>query len=215
MSELYNNKYRIPSARLKYWDYGWNAAYFVTICTKDRLCYFGDVVDNMETRLIASLPEPEMQLSEIGQIANDRWLEIPDHFPFVELGEFQVMPNHVHGIVIINKPNEKQKYKTRNNGGGSGNTDVETRLIASLPKKSGGFAGDKNPMLNDNLSKIIRWYKGRVTFESRNIHADFEWQSRFYDHIIRDEQSFHNISEYIANNPLNWNKDDYYVKRQP
>jgi hypothetical protein len=60
-------------------------------------------------------------------------------------------------------------------------------------------------MLNENISRIIRWYKGRTTFESRKIHADFAWQSRFHDHIIRDEISFENISAYIKKNPLNWN----------
>jgi REP element-mobilizing transposase RayT len=156
-----------------------------------------------------------MRLSEIGTIANECWSQIPNHFPFVKLGEYIVMPDHVHGIIIIDKPiNDNDK-------------NVETRLIASLPStmppsstvspsliapppndhKPGGFAGNKNPMLNENVSRIIRWYKGRTTFESRKTHADFAWQSRFHDHIIRDENSFHNISNYIANNPLNWNSD--------
>lgn len=71
---------------------------------------------------------------------------------------------------------------------------VETRLIASLPQpphpKIGDFAGNKNPMFHQNISRIIRWYKVRCSFTLRNIHADFAWQSRFHDNIIRDEQSF-------------------------
>nr|WP_311196069.1 transposase [Antarcticibacterium sp. 1MA-6-2] len=62
-------------------------------------------------------------------------------------------------------------------------------------------------MLNENLSKIIRWYKGRTTFEIRKIDPNFSWQSRFHDHIIRNDQSFHRISEYIKNNPSNWKED--------
>ncbi len=204
MTDRYQNKYRIKSARHPAWDYGWNAAYFVTICTKDRACYFGNIVN---TRLIASLPnEPQMQPSGIGQIANRHWLEIPDRFPFVKLGNHIVMPNHVHGIVVIDKPD-----------GGIDTHTVETRSIASLPTESetqqtiGGITGNHNPMLHDNLSKIIRWYKGRVSFESRKIHADFAWQSRFHDHIIRNEKSFHTISEYITNNPLKWTDDKFYA----
>lgn len=189
MSERFQNKYRIESARLKNWDYGSNASYFVTICTKDRINFFGDVVDG------------EMVSNDICRIANDCWIQIPKHFPFVKLGEYVVMPNHVHGIVIIDKPNDGR--------------NVEARLIAPLPTKPmdtpGGITGNKNPMLHENLSKIIRWYKGRTSFESRKIQANFAWQSRYHDHIIRNDESFHKITEYIKNNPLNWSDDQFYI----
>ena len=89
--DKFKNKYRIPSARLKNWDYGSNGAYFITICTQHRKHFFGEILDD------------EMNLNEIGQLAEKYWLEIPSHFPFVELGNFVVMPNHTHGILIINK----------------------------------------------------------------------------------------------------------------
>ncbi|MBJ7882328.1 hypothetical protein [Gelidibacter salicanalis] len=85
MSEKFRNQYRIESTRLKSWDYGSNGAYFITICTKNRIHYFGDVVGSqniVETQNIASL---QMQLSEIGKIADQNWLSIPEHFPFVKL----------------------------------------------------------------------------------------------------------------------------------
>lgn len=110
------------------------------------------------------------------------------------------MPNHVHGILIIDK---------------NASISVETRLIASLSQtinKTGGISGDKNPMLQDNISRIIRWYKGRCSFEMRKLHADFGWQSRFHDHIIRNEKSFDTIQNYIENNPINWNKDKFCGK---
>ena len=89
---------------------------------------------------------------------------------------------------------------------------VKTRLIASLPQdKKGGFAGEKNPMLNENLSRIVRWYKGRTTFEARKIHADFAWQTRFHDHIIRNETDYQNIAEYIVANPSRWLEDKFYT----
>lgn len=168
MSGKFQNKYRIESARLPNWDYGWNAAYFVTICTKNRICWFGDAVDG------------EMVLNDLGKIADDCWLEIPEHFPFVKLGEHIVMPNHVHGIVVIDKPVETPE---------SG--------VSTIKWKPG------------TLGVIINQYKRAVTIGCRKIHADFAWQSRFHDHIIRNDESFHRISNYIKNNPSNWSDDQF------
>lgn len=202
MSNKFQNKYRIPSARLQTWDYGNNGSYFITICTKNREHFFGEI----------QLTTSEMQLNEMGKWAEQLWIEIPIHFPFIELGNFVVMPNHVHGILIIDKNETPAPARP-----------VETRLIASLrpthhptiiktTKNSGGFAGNKNPMFHQNISRIIRWYKGRCTFEINKIHSDFAWQPRFHDHIIRDMQSFERIQNYIANNPLNWKEDTFHGK---
>jgi REP element-mobilizing transposase RayT len=87
--DRFNDRYRVASARLSSWNYSWNAAYFVTICTKDRECYFGQI-DNQILRL-----------NSLGIIAGHCWNQIPHHFPFVKLGQFIVMPNHVHGIIVI------------------------------------------------------------------------------------------------------------------
>ena len=191
--DKFQNKYRIPSARAPWWDYANAGAYFITICTAHRIHYFGEIA-NMQ--FIAS---------PIGQTAEKYWHDIPTQFQFVKLGAFVVMPNHIHGILIIN---ESDTY-----------TDtVETRLIASLPRpdnpdephKTGGFAGSKNPMLNNNISRIVRWYKGVCTFQMRKIHADFQWQSRFYDHIIRNDDEYQRIANYIKTNPENWEKDKFY-----
>lgn len=88
----YKNKYRGTTTRLQTWDYGWNGAYFITICTKNRNHFFGGISDG------------RLQLSAMGHIANSCWYEIPNHFPFVELGAHIIMPNHVHGIINIRKP---------------------------------------------------------------------------------------------------------------
>jgi putative transposase len=95
MPDKFQNKYRIPSARASWWDYGKNAGYFVTICTQYRKHYFGEIV------------EMHMHLTPTGQSVYDCWNEIPKHFPYVLLDEFVVMPNHVHGIIIIDKPEIK------------------------------------------------------------------------------------------------------------
>jgi|SRR5690554_2995307 len=178
MTKKFRNKYRIASARLQNWDYGSNAAYFITICTQDRICFFGQVQNG------------EMKYNNSGQIANDIWMQIPKQFPYAELGEFVVMPNHFHGILIVNK-----------------SRPVQTRLIASV---RGGITGNNNPMLHDNISRIIRWYKGRCTYEIRKTNSRFGWQPRFYDHIIRNHKSFQRIAQYILNNPKNWQEDKLY-----
>jgi putative transposase len=205
MTDKYQNKYRVQSTRLVHWDYGWNAAYFVTIRTQDGVCYFGDIV--VENAIDC---EPQMQLSKIGQVADDCWIQIPHHFPFVKLGNHIVMPNHLHGIVIIDKPKDG---RDGNAGIGRDAINRVSTIPATTDAKSqttpGGVTGINNPMLHDNLSKIIRWYKGRTTFESRKIFLRFAWQSRFHDHIIRDEKSFHAISQYIINNPLKWRKNRF------
>ena len=201
MQNKFKNKYRISSARLQSWDYSNNGAYFITICTQNRNHFFGKIQNQ------------EMHLSEIGKLAEKYWLEIPEHFPFVELGNFVVMPNHFHGILIINKINIDSNVETRFIA--SVNTEGvddqnKTRLIASLPGKMGGFSADNNPMLTDSISKIIRWYKGRCSFECRKLDPHFGWQSRFHDHIIRNANAFENIQNYIANNPAKWKEDTFW-----
>jgi len=122
MSDRFKNKYRIEPARLKNWDYGSNASYFVTICTVDRICFFGNVADD------------EMILNDLGLIARDCWLQIPDHFPFVKLGGYVVMPNHVHGIVVIDKPDDEPDDEPNDghNDGRDWIRFVETQNFASL-----------------------------------------------------------------------------------
>ncbi|KXK39302.1 MAG: hypothetical protein UZ09_BCD002000975 [Bacteroidetes bacterium OLB9] len=200
--DKFNNKYRIASTRLQHWDYGWNAAYFVTICTKNRICWFGNVADG------------RMVLSEIGEIAQKCWIEIVEHFPFVKLDAFIVMPNHVHGIIIIDKIDDE-----RNDG-----QNVETQYFASphmvsqmtphmTPTELNKPQNQFGPQ-SKNLASIIRGFKIGVTKNARIIQPDFAWQSRFHDHIIRDEQSYHTISKYIINNPLKWKEDTFHQMNQ-
>lgn len=198
----YQNKYRIESARAQWWDYGWNGAYFITICTKNREHFFGEI---LKTQFIAS---------PLGILAETIWYEIPNQFRYAELGDFVVMPNHFHGILILDKPDGENKNVVND----TNVVNVETRLIASLQNveqnqnhpNRGGFTGNKNPMINDNISRIIRWFKGRCSFEIRKIQTDFAWQSRFHDHIIRNDVEYQRISDYIINNPANWHEDKFY-----
>lgn len=261
MSDKFQNRYRIPSARADWWDYGWNGAYFVTICTAYREHYFGEIIDgNVETGRsvetgqcpVSTNPngdanfanatnatdphhsknidiQPTMQLSEIGQLAEKFWGSIPEHFPFVKLDAFVVMPNHIHGILIIDKPDDG-----RDNNGIGGNDRIDG--IDGINAETGHCPVSTNPITitnptqisnpmtqpktpgelrfrnqgKDTLSSIVGSYKSVVTKYAHLIHADFEWQERFHDHIIRDEEEFYKIANYIENNVSNWQNDKFY-----
>lgn len=201
-SDKYQNKYRIASARLPHWDYGSNGAYFVTICTHHRIHFFGDIQNG------------QMCLSEIGKNAQNYWQEIPQHFPFAILDAFVVMPNHIHGIIVIHKSIDTIHGNDHNPGGNGPRRDAINRVSAigaDIADGAGGITGNHNPMLHQNLSRMIRWYKGRVSFESRKTDPHFAWQSRFHDHVVRDERAHQRIATYILNNPLNWEQDRNYV----
>jgi len=137
-----------------------------------------------------------MELSDIGKIANDCWKDIPIHFPFVTLDAYVVMPNHVHGIIIIDKPEKSSVV-------------VETQNLASLPSEP---TQNKFGPQSKNLGSIIRGFKIGVTKNARLINPDFTWQARYFDHIIRNEKSWQNISGYIFNNPAKWQNDEYFLK---
>ena len=94
--DKYKNKYRIPTNRMQGYDYGSNGCYYVTICTKNKEHYFGEIVVETDNY-------PSLRATEIGKIAEKFWLDIPNHFPFVILDQFVIMPNHIHGILIFNK----------------------------------------------------------------------------------------------------------------
>ena len=94
-TDKFKNKYRIVSARASWWNYGWNGAYFITICTKNRDHFFGEIENG------------QMKLSKIGLLADVFWHEIKNHTENIELGAFVVMPNHIHGILILDKPENK------------------------------------------------------------------------------------------------------------
>jgi len=197
MADKYQNKYRIASARLQNWDYGWNAAYFITICTQNRKCYLGDVVETCRDVKFCVYTEYNVSLSEIGEIARQYWLGIPRHYPFVQLGEFVVMPNHIHGILIIDKPD------------GGRDAIVETQDFASQPTQP---PQNRFGPQSQNISSIIRGYKSGVKKYTTMNKIDFAWQSRFYDHIIRNAESYNKIQNYINNNPINWKDDELYPK---
>lgn len=173
----FQNKYNRNSLRLRDYDYS-DGIFFITICTKNKTNFFGNIT------------EGEMNLSEEGKVLDMIWQMAPSIFDYAEIGEFVVMPNHFHAILSISKTRKNKKNIPPNN------------LLGK-----GGFAGEKNPMLSNNMSTVIRWFKGKCTYGIRKFNKDFSWQDRFYDNIIRDAVSFQNIENYIINNPKNWDTD--------
>ena len=215
MPDKFKNKYRVPSTRLYNWDYGWNGAYFITICTKNRKHFLGNIIET------ANLDVSMMHLSTIGKILNEYWHEIPVHFPFVKLDAFVVMPNHIHGILIIDKTNDDSNndavetpklgvstrdiiLRSNNINTPHSNCDKITGLTDINTKQNVAASKKWNPA---SLGVIINQYKRICTINAHEINTDFEWQSRFYDHIIRNDTEFCKIKDYIINNPKNWNGD--------
>jgi putative transposase len=165
--------------RLKDYDYTQCGMYFVTICTHKRAHRFG-YIENQE-----------MHLNETGEIAAASWSEIPAHYPQVELDVFVVMPNHVHGIIVITDMVESPDTT-------DGIYAVPT--VAETGKK------------RVTLGTIIGTYKAAVTraVNSQSSQSKILWQERYHDHIIRNEAALNHIRQYVHHNPALWEKDTFY-----
>lgn len=163
--------------RANWWDYGFAGSYFITIVTKDRVKFFGEVRDR------------QMHLSEIGRIVREEWQKTFDIRQEMKLtmGPFVVMPDHFHAILAIGK----NKY----NNGQDAFWQVDTRAVK---KRFGPQKG--------NLSSLVRGFKIGVTTNARLVDPYFAWQTRFHDHLIRDKKEFERISQYIIDNPRNWSE---------
>ena len=175
---------RRHSIRLKHYDYAQDGAYFVTICTHQRAALFGDVTDG------------EMTLNTLGCVADDCWWAIPAHFSGVELDAFVVMPNHVHGIVIINRWEIARP-----------NAVEATHASPLQPEPAHGPK-------QASLAAIIGSYKSAVTRQTNRIRqrpGAPVWQRNYYEHIIRTDRALNAICKYILYNPARWADDEYFV----
>ncbi len=169
--EHYSRERRRKLIRLKGYDYSNDGCYFITICTKDRECLFGEVRNK------------KMILNNAGFVARKCWLGIPNHFPNIILNEFITMPNHVHGILVIDNAVGVQNFEPLR----------RNRFQKIIPR---------------SIGSIIRGYKIGVTkWFRQNTDCYDVWQRLYYDHIIRNERSLDCIREYIRNNPGNWKSD--------
>lgn len=218
------------SLRLKGYDYSQPGAYFITICTENKICYLGNIVDG----ITISYP--------ISDIIQEIWQEIPEKFQGVDLDTFIIMPNHVHGIVIINKECRDMIQKVRRNNtenirgrlihqirikdyindskvsfinqipANNFTKDNKVDLINRTPTKNQAFTRAKNwNLMQDSkrtVGKIIRYFKAKT---AKIVHdkffPSFQWQRNYYDHTVRSARELNSIREYIINNPIKWALD--------
>ena len=205
------NKNR-KSIRLKNYDYSQPAFYFITVCTKNREHYFGNIVNS------------NVILSEIGRTAHKFWSAIPSHFAHTKLYAFVIMPNHIHGIIEIFTVGTHDERTPNARMGHCALIHSDSPKGASSQGSSTPFVYRYNefhhkhnpqnkfgPLQCGSISVIINQFKSSVKrWCNQNGFAYFQWQSRFYDHIIRNNNEYSRIQNYIKNNPKKWRDDDYY-----
>ncbi len=183
--KTFKQKYRVPSARANWHDYN-QGIYFVTICTKNREHYFGEITDGI------------MHLSDIGKYTAEQFQNVRNHYQYAENPLFVIMPNHIHCITIIN-----------------GNDNVETMCTSSLQKRWKNEMIDKNmqniSLHRGKLSTVMGGLKRAVTRYANENNICFGWQPRFYDVIIKNDEEMNRIMGYIENNVSNWKFDKLYV----
>jgi putative transposase len=179
------------SKRLKWFDYSRASYYFVTICTLKHFHAFG------------SIQKDAMQLNEAGLLAQKTWVTLPDRYPGIDLDDHIIMPNHLHGIIVItpstNIQNMPQRFQASKQAILLANTQIDP--VSYIPP---------------TLSAIVRTFKAATTrFIRTTTTPEFSWQTRYWDSIIRDTKQLHNIREYIRTNPQNWLKDKLYTPPNP
>ncbi len=165
------------SIRLQEYDYSEEGAYFISVCTYNRQCLFGEI------------ERDEVTLNEFGKIAREEWVKTATLRPYVELSSMVIMPNHVHGIIVIHSRDTARRVRIGERFG--------------------------HPT-QDSIPTIIRSYKAAVTKRInviRGAQYGTVWQSRFYEHVIRDESELVKIGEYIETNPERWADDEEFVAR--
>ena len=187
------------SIRLQGYDYSRSGAYYVTLCTQDRACLFGEIVNG------------DMQVNDAGCMVTDAWYSLPDRFPTIDLDAFVVMPNHVHGIIVIT-----DDVVPSNNRDVVGAGLVPARDIA--PARNVVPANNRaTTRVAPTLGDVIGAYKSIVTVQyaravKRRGWTPFRkrlWQRNYYEHVIRNADSLNRIRQYILDNPRRWNEDRY------
>ena len=188
MPGLFKNKYRINSSRLNNWDYSIPWWYYVTICTKNMNFWFGEV------------KQGEMILSGAGKIVKEEWGRSKTIRENVDLDYYVIMPNHIHGIIIIHAVETTRGVVSKSESEPLLNDETSHRLVSTTIKPN-------------SLGSIVGQFKSIVTKRVRSSgYKNFAWQLGFYDHIIRNEKDLHRIRTYIKNNPLKWELDEYYTE---
>ena len=222
------NKYRIPSARAPWHGYD-GGAYFVSICTQQRKHYFGEIGKqilcdasvetvcdaSVETVCTPSLQqgEPQMQLSPIGKYAHEQFANVTEHYPYAEIPLFVIMPNHIHAVVLVDgkcwESNKNPPMKCKDgvpkcrDGVHTVSTNAARWKSFIVNKSMQNISRQKGP-----LSVIIGGLKRSITRYANEHHIPFAWQTRFHDHIIRNQDEMNRIALYIEQNVAKWDEDE-------
>ncbi len=172
------------SVRLKGYDYAQEGAYFITICCENHVCRFGTVQNGF------------MVLNSFGQIAHEEWLKTAQIRPQIELDDFIIMPNHMHAVFFIRRGELHSPYNT---GGFPQEGELHSPL--QVPFRSPA----------QTVGAVVRGYKSAVAGRLKEVgFTEKLWQRSFWEHIIRDEPAYQNITGYVRNNPRNWQRDKFY-----
>ncbi|MEI6683839.1 MAG: transposase [Bacteroidota bacterium] len=218
MSEKFHNKYRIPSARASWWNYANPGAYFITICTHGRDCIFGIA----ETHGGAS--PCGIALSPIGKIVEQEWNKSFKIRTELFCDAFVIMPNHIHAILRIEPSSATTEPGVETDGRASqrtepktGNVETDGRPSLRMEIPTGDDETHGRPSLAHrtpkSISSFVAGFKSAATTrinQYRNTPKKTVWQTRFHDHIIRNDTEYRLIREYIKNNPANWVKDKWH-----
>ncbi len=212
---LFKNKYRIESIRLPGYDYSRPGAYFITIVVHNRQCLFGEIVNG------------EMTLNEFGEIVKTEWQKTGALRPNIDVDAFVVMPNHLHGILIITDNDDLYHHHNRNRNRDRNRRDTLQRVSTESESESESESGmGMEPGMgmgtieqfgkptHNSIPTIVRLFKSTVTKQINQIRQTLGipvWQRNYYEHIIRNDDELNKIREYIINNPLTWKTDENHV----
>lgn len=218
--EKYQNKYRISSHRMPNWDYSTNGIYFLTIVTQNRVCNLGKIDNN------------NMILSDFGKIIENELLKSFQIRDELFLDEYIIMPNHIHTIVILYQPkingNNLNGSHDSHNSHGSHGSHVETHGRASLqsreqpreqftnmqfirkPKSISSFFAGFKSAVNSKIDDYIDIHKLNMPKYNKNNHF---FQPNYHDHIIRNDNEYNRIRNYLLDNPKNWEDDKFYKNK--
>lgn len=205
------------SIRLKGYDYSQAGAYFITICCNDRLCRFGKIgvsnagipsalpgftIDpNAVMPYTGEINTNQMHLNEWGIIAYNEWIKLPDRFPAMDLDVFQIMPNHMHAIVLLNEQAKIPAAKVTNPPFAD-NTEPGAQIKNSVTML-GNIIGAYKSLVTNEILKLVK-------LKQPDIWLGKIWHRNYYEHIIRNEKAYQNIATYIINNPANWANDKFF-----
>ena len=176
--KLKSSQPRRSATRLRRYDYSQIGGYFVTICVQDQQCLFGKIIDG------------QMQLSEMGKIVVECWNRIPQHFISAELDVSVIMPNHMHGIILL----------------GTGGAKSQRPTIHSRPNRRGEVSSPA-------LGQVVAYFKYQSTKyinQHREMPGTRIWQRNYYDHVLRGDTDLQRIRQYVADNPMRWELDSLH-----